>query len=56
MKIIKVNINDIKPYWRNPRKNDNAVIAVKESIKKYGYTVPIILDSNMTIIAGHTRY
>ena len=51
-----ININDIKPYWRNPRKNDNAVEAVKKSIKEYGFNSPIIVDGNNVIIAGHTRY
>ena len=56
MNIKKVHIDEIRPYWRNPRKNDKAVEAVKASINKYGYNVPIVVDKNMTIIAGHTRY
>lgn len=57
MKIEKRSIDLIKPYWRNPRKNDDrAVEAVKESIKRYGYTQPIVVDKNNIIIAGHTRY
>ena len=51
-----ININDIKPYWRNPRKNDNAIAAVKKSIEEYGFNSPIIVDGNNVIIAGHTRY
>jgi site-specific DNA-methyltransferase (adenine-specific) len=56
LKIEKRNIDLIKPYWRNPRKNENAVEAVKESIKRYGYTQPIVVDKDNVIIAGHTRY
>lgn len=56
MKIETVNINVIKPYWRNPRNNVKAIEAVKKSISDYGYNVPIILDLENVIIAGHTRY
>lgn len=50
------NINDIKPYDRNPRKNDDAVKYVAESIRQFGFKVPIVIDRNGTIVAGHTRY
>jgi hypothetical protein len=46
----------IKPYWRNPRKNDAAVEPVKQSILKYGFTNPLLVDAEHIIIAGHTRY
>lgn len=51
-----VNIEDIKPYAKNPRKNDKAVIEVKKSIEECGYRSPIIVDENMVILAGHTRW
>lgn len=52
-----VHIDEIVPYWRNPRdNNENAIIAVVKSIEKFGYQAPILVDSKMTIIAGHTRY
>lgn len=56
MNIIEVNIEDIKPYKRNPRNNQDAVDYVMESIKEFGFKVPIILDKENTIVAGHTRY
>jgi len=56
MNVETVKIDTIKPYWRNPRNNNAAVDAVKESIEKYGYNVPIIIDSGGVIITGHTRY
>lgn len=56
MNIQKLHIDEIRPYWRNPRKNDKAVESVKHSINKYGYNSPIVVDKNHTIIAGHTRY
>lgn len=53
--IVYKKIDELKPYKNNPRKNDKAVKAVADSIKEFGFKVPIILDSNMEIIAGHTR-
>lgn len=51
-----VKIEDLKPYENNPRKNDKAVDAVAESIKNFGFKVPIIVDKDNVIVAGHTRY
>jgi len=51
-----VSIETLIPYWRNPRKNEIAVQKVKASIEEFGYQTPIIVDKDMTIIAGHTRY
>lgn len=56
MKVEKVHIDAIKPYWRNPRINDKAVDAVKASIKEYGYNQPIVIDPEGIIVVGHTRY
>jgi len=47
---------DIKPYGKNPRNNKHAVEAVKKSIETFGFRVPIIIDGNGVIVAGHTRY
>ena len=55
MQIVRVKVTDLKPYKRNPRKNDQAVDAVAESIKAFGFKVPIIIDENGEIVAGHTR-
>ena len=56
MQIIYKKIEELKPYKNNPRKNDEAVPYVAESIKQFGFKVPIIIDKNNEIIAGHTRY
>lgn len=56
MKIVKLKLSQIKPYENNPRRNDNAVDAVAESIKQCGYCSPILVDENNVILAGHTRY
>lgn len=47
--------NEIKPYNNNPRKNDEAVRYVAESIKEFGFKNPVILSKDNVIIAGHTR-
>lgn len=56
MQIIEMNIEDLKPYEKNPRKNDEAVEFVANSIKEFGFKVPIIVDKDNIIVAGHTRY
>lgn len=47
---------DLRPYENNPRKNDNAVHAVAESIKEFGFRQPIVVQEDGTIICGHTRW
>ena len=56
MEIIERRLNELHPYKNNPRKNDGAVDAVMESIKEFGFKVPIVIDRNDEIVAGHTRY
>ena len=50
------NIEKLSPYPGNPRKNDDAVQAVANSLEKFGFLNPIICDENFQICAGHTRY
>lgn len=56
MEIVIKNIKEIKMYENNPRNNDRAIEYVANSIKEFGFKVPIILDKNNVIVAGHTRY
>lgn len=49
-------ITDIKPYWRNPRKNDKTVEALKKIIPNVGFNVPLYIDKEGVIIKGHARY
>ena len=56
MEIKNIKLEDLKPYEKNPRKNDEAVQYVAESIKQFGFKVPIIIDKNNVIVAGDTRY
>lgn len=55
MQIVELKTADLKPYEMNPRYNDNAVDAVAESIKEFGFKVPIVIDKDNVIVAGHTR-
>ena len=50
-----IHVSELKEYENNPRKNDRAVSAVAESIKQFGFKVPIVIDSDKVIVAGHTR-
>ena len=56
MKELTLKLSEIAPYENNPRKNAKAVKPAVESIKKYGYQTPIVVDSKKVIITGHTRY
>lgn len=56
MEIINKKLTEIKPYEKNPRRNDEAVEYVANSIKEFGFKVPIVIDKDGTIVAGHTRY
>ena len=55
MQIKEKAVSVLIPYDRNPRKNENAVEAVAQSIKDFGFLVPILIDQDNVIIAGHTR-
>lgn len=56
MEIENRKITDIKPYEKNPRKNDSSVEYVANSIHEFGFKVPIVIDKYGVIVAGHTRY
>lgn len=56
MQVIELSLSDIKPYENNPRKNDESAKYVAESIKQFGFKVPIVIDKNNVIVCGHTRY
>lgn len=56
MIIIEKKLDEVKPYDKNPRYNDEAVGPVANSIKEFGFKVPIVIDKDGVIVAGHTRY
>ena len=55
MDIITMKLDELVPYENNPRNNDDAVGAVANSIREFGFKVPIIVDKDNVIVAGHTR-
>src|SRR5699024_3221297 len=56
MEIKNISLSELKEYENNPRLiNDEAVDRVAASIKEFGFKVPIIVDENNVIVAGHTR-
>ena len=48
-------IGRLKPYERNPRKNDKAVDQIRASIREFGFAVPILAKSDGEVIDGHLR-
>ena len=55
MKVEQWKIGDVKPYGNNPRRNDDAVEKVANSIREFGFQQPIVVDSEGVVIVGHTR-
>jgi ParB-like chromosome segregation protein Spo0J len=49
-------VSDLTPYARNARKHsDKQIEQIVASIKQWGWTIPILVDEDGTIIAGHGR-
>ena len=55
MNIVEKSIEELKAYEKNPRHNEKAVDAVAASIKEFGWKVPVVIDKDGVIAAGHTR-
>jgi site-specific DNA-methyltransferase (adenine-specific) len=55
MQIVYKKVDELIPYINNPRRNDDAVDKVASSIKHFGFKVPIVIDQQNEIVAGHTR-
>ena len=56
MKIEYWEIEKVRPYDKNPRRNDKAVDTVAKSIAEFGFRQPIVVDKDGVIVVGHTRY
>lgn len=54
--IVMKKISEVKPYVRNPRKNDKTVQLLVDIIPKVGFNVPIVIDKKSVIVKGHARY
>lgn len=55
MEIKMISLDKLRMYEKNPRKNDASVDYVANSIREFGWRVPVCVDKNMVIVAGHTR-
>lgn len=55
LQIVYKRPDEIIPYERNPRNNDGAVEAVANSIREFGFKVPVVIDKDGVIVCGHTR-
>lgn len=56
MRVDTLPTASLRPYARNPRDNDAGVDAVARSIAEFGFRVPIVVDEDLEILAGHTRF
>lgn len=55
IEVVMKDVNEIIPYWRNPRRNEATIDALAEDIEKNGFNVPIVIDKNNVIVKGHAR-
>ncbi len=56
MKIESIKLEKLIPYARNSRTHsDQQVAQVAASIREFGFTNPVLIDSEDGIIAGHGR-
>ena len=56
-KVKRIDIDKIYPYTNNPKEHpEKQINKIASSIKNFGFTVPIIIDHQNEIIAGHGRY
>jgi len=56
LKVEWVSPEELRPNPQNPRRNEKAVRAVKNSIREFGFNVPILVDDNLNIVASDSRY
>ena len=54
--IVMKKISEIKPYVRNPRRNDKTVELLTQIIPVVGFNVPLVIDKKGVIVKGHARY
>jgi ParB family chromosome partitioning protein len=54
--MVMVETRKIRPYHRNPRKNDATVDKLVELLPRVGFNVPLVLDRQNVIVKGHSRW
>lgn len=56
MQVKEISITKIKPYKKNAKKHPKEQIErIAESIKRFGFVQPVVLDENNVVIIGHGR-
>jgi hypothetical protein len=54
--IVWRTLAELKPDPRNPRKHSQKQIRqIARSIEAFGFNVPVLIDRNLNVIAGHGR-
>jgi len=56
LKVTYVKPSKLKPWKKNPRRNDEAAEKLAELFDQFGFVVPIIATRDGIIRAGHTRW
>lgn len=55
-KVVQKQVSDLVPYLQNARTHDKEQVSlIAESIKKFGFNNPVLLDGENGVIAGHGR-
>ena len=56
MQTVYYNVKDLIPYNKNAKKHPKKQVEqVANSIKEFGFNVPLVVDKNKVVIAGHGR-
>lgn len=50
-----LEVASLTPYANNPRRNDETIPYLKNSIQRFGFKVPLVIDKDGVIVTGHTR-
>ena len=53
--VVWKDVNELTPYEKNARKNDATVPYLVNSIKRFGFRVPLVIDAKGVVVCGHTR-
>lgn len=55
VELVYREIDELKNYEFNPRNNEPAIESVANSIKTFGFLIPVVIGAGDVIAAGHTR-
>lgn len=51
-----IPVDEIVPYWNNPRSNTKTREALVDVYREIGFNQPILVDKKNVIVKGHARY